>query len=436
MPTATALRTADFSGPELTSADEEDDDEADEVDRYELPSWLEDEDVEAWPYDDELALGEDDFTINTFDTYDTYDTIDPFDDGFDFDGDYDTLPAAQLVQPTTDATTDHIATYDPSHEPDDATTHDQRLRQRRPRLQRADNADDSYNVQSTSSSSSSSVHRPRSRIRCSRVSASDVGVTCGAVQVFALQQALLASVPNVGLFVKQNAGATWDPLPAAGTAAPRVVVRNPSNAAQYWFAGNDGVFKTTDNGATFAELGSLTDVQSLSVTVSATAPERMLAIAGTPAAIHESVDAGATWSNVSSQLPPGVGELGQVAVLEDGSAVLGTNVGIYRRASGTQAFAPASTFSNGVVGPPARGVDGKLYWLLAAGHGLRTSTDNGVTWSPVASTNVINPTASRLQVRADGQLETIGVNDDLIVSSDGGTTWTPAGSKCPLTLPG
>ena len=96
VPTAVALRTTDFAGPELTTADDEDEaeDDGDDDQRYRVPSWLEDEDVEAYPYDDELAMGEEDITINTFESFEDFE---------DFNDDFtsNTLPrSASSPRPT------------------------------------------------------------------------------------------------------------------------------------------------------------------------------------------------------------------------------------------------------------------------------------------------------------------------------------------------
>ena len=99
VPTATALRTADFSGPELTAADDEDEaDSADEDEMYRLPSWFQDEDAEVVPFDDELALGEEDITINSFEDFNDFnDFQDDFDD--DFGDDFTTLPRRSSSSP-------------------------------------------------------------------------------------------------------------------------------------------------------------------------------------------------------------------------------------------------------------------------------------------------------------------------------------------------
>ncbi len=285
VPTATALRTADFSGPELTSANEDEDDDADEVDRYELPSWLEDEDVEAWPYDDELALAEDDYTFDTYDTYDTYDTttssidFDDFDD-FDFDDDYDTLPrrASSNPRPTQPRTTSprprtNTTTSTTSTTVAETTT---------------TGAETTTTVAGSSTSEATTTTALPTPAWTGAVSGLG-SVTCAQpLNVLTRMNSLIASVAGSGLYA--NAAGTWTALPSsvAGTGEQRALVQ--TDADTYWIGGAGGVFRRDDGAADFTEVGDLTDVLALSVYVSPANQATMLAVAGAESTLYRWVD--------------------------------------------------------------------------------------------------------------------------------------------------
>ena len=182
----------------------------------------------------------------------------------------------------------------------------------------------------------------------------------------------------------QNTGATWTRCPQLAQLHAAVILRTPvERTRQYWIGGNDGVLQ--DHGQRrYASPSSAAspDVRSLSVDRLARPPRSdMLADRRTPAAIDESVDGRCYVEHAARSFLPGVGELRACAGARRRIAVARDERGHVSPGVRHPAFDRRSRFSNGVVGPAgALGRDGRLYWLLAGGQGLRTSTDNGVTW--------------------------------------------------------
>ncbi len=260
---------------------------------------------------------------------------------------------------------------------------------------------------------------------------------CGdGLRVWRRADSLLASIAGSGLFISLNSGTSWTPLPAAGagSAEMRMLVQDPATATTFWIAGAEGIFQTKDNGFRFVELGTFNDVRSLSVGITASGADTLLAVVGTAPTLHRSVDDGATWIPVLG--PAGGGVVGHPLVLDAQSALLGTSTGVHRTANGGATWTQTFVHPSGVVGAPVRAANGTITWLLGNGGGVIRSTDAGGAWTAVPSTGVISPTATSLVPLPDGRLVTLGVSGQLIASADGGVTWVDFGPACPPTRPG
>ena len=208
-------------------------------------------------------------------------------------------------------------------------------------------------------------------------------------------------------------------------------MQDPTTPGRFWIAGADGVFRVDGVGAGFAEFGTFTDVHALSVYVAAGGAVTMLAVAGDPATLHRSDNGGASWTDITAQLPTEVGTVGQPLVLDGTTALLGTSTGVYRTANGGQIWTPVHP--GAVVGAPVQAAaSGSISWLLAAGGVLRSTTAAGLAWTPTGS---IMPSVPSLVPLSGGRLLLVGI-PNLIVSPDQGANWSPFGPTPPYPVAG
>ena len=95
---------------------------------------------------------------------------------------------------------------------------------------------------------------------------------------------LLVGVAKKGLFSSTDGGVSWQPLGTTGASITNrisYVAYDPAAPMTFWESGiynGGGVYKTTDNGASFVQVGSVTHSDSVSVNFSD--PARMLLLAG------------------------------------------------------------------------------------------------------------------------------------------------------------
>ncbi|HXK17196.1 MAG TPA: hypothetical protein VNG33_05325, partial [Polyangiaceae bacterium] len=125
---------------------------------------------------------------------------------------------------------------------------------------------------------------------------------------------LLVGVAKKGLFSSVDGGASWKPLGTTGASITNrisSVAYDPAAPMTFWESGiynGAGVYKTTDNGASFTAAGSVTHCDSVSVNFND--PARMLLLAGSheqSQKLFRSTDGGANWTDIGKALPTGSG---------------------------------------------------------------------------------------------------------------------------------
>jgi photosystem II stability/assembly factor-like uncharacterized protein len=198
-----------------------------------------------------------------------------------------------------------------------------------------------------------------------------------------------------------------------------------------------GVYKTTDDGVTLAQLGNVTHLDSVSVDF--TDPQRQTLLAGA----HEqsnhllrSTDGGQTWTDLGSKLPMTTsGFLSQVLVIDAMTHLVGshtynnsgTGLGIYRTADGGQTW--NQVFMTAIQGHPLVMKDGTIYWSVSNGAIIK-SVDKGQTWAMTVASGI--PATGGPVELPDGRLAAIGPNA-VMVSADCGTTWHAATTALPYS---
>ncbi len=163
--------------------------------------------------------------------------------------------------------------------------------------------------------------------------------------------------------------------------------------------------------------------------------------------VYQSEDKGATWTQISPQLPVNSGaSLAVIAVAPNDSKTVyagsydGTIQVTHNATAGTSA-----TWTNISAGLPTRsilsiavdGQDEKKVWVSLGGSGsghVFASTDGGTSWTDISG-NLPDITTSKVTIDAD-LLDTLYVATDVGVfaTSDGGATWAPFGTGLPKVV--
>lgn len=199
-------------------------------------------------------------------------------------------------------------------------------------------------------------------------------------------------------------------------------------------AGTDqgGVFRSTDNGASWAPSGLPgEDVQTLVTSGGAI-------FAGTGRGLFRSNDGGATWETANNGLPrTGSNTPRSILTLrsDDNQLFAGTEVGVYRSENGGANWTASGLTDENVNEIISAG--GALY--AATDSGVFRSTDGGATWAP-RSTGL--PVESGINyypifaVTSFGNALLAGTIEGVFRSTDSGATWTPSSTGLPVTFNG
>jgi photosystem II stability/assembly factor-like uncharacterized protein len=263
----------------------------------------------------------------------------------------------------------------------------------------------------------------------------------GLVSANPCSNMVIAGVAQAGLWATEDGGKTWSKL---GTGAGSAVITNrisalvydPAHPGTFWEAGiynGGGVYKTTDNGRTFEQLGDVTHNDSVSIDFSD--PERKTLLAGPheqTSKLFRSTDGGKTWNEVGRNLPASAGYCTATQVLSATNLLVGcAGGGVFHSSTGNTW---TSLGTKGVIPQPLLATDGAIYWPGSQG-GLNVSTDQGQHFTETADGNLAPGIVGSLYPAElpDGRIVIIG-KDHLQISSDKGRTWKPIGQ--PLPYPG
>jgi hypothetical protein len=259
---------------------------------------------------------------------------------------------------------------------------------------------------------------------------------------------LVLGVARQGLWSSTDGGASYEKLGMSGDpflGRLTTVAWDPSSSQVFYVSGiygwespfTDGVFKTTNAGASLSGYKALSAIQSHndSVSVDFSDPERKTLLSGG----HEqakilflSTDAGVSWSDIGPSLPDDVGFCTTTLVLDSkhllvgcAASYSGKSGAILRSTAGGDSWTKVAT--QGVVGQPLWALDGSIYWAAEAG-GLLKSTDQGSSFAQVSDqpSNRVSP----IQL-PDGRIASL-VDKALALSDDGGETWQGVGSAVPF----
>jgi photosystem II stability/assembly factor-like uncharacterized protein len=241
---------------------------------------------------------------------------------------------------------------------------------------------------------------------------------------------VMAGVALDGLWAN-GSGSTWSQLGiGAGsdtiTNRPSWIVYDPVNPGVFWESGiynGGGVYKTTDNGNSFHQLGSIAQIDTISVDFGDPARQTLLAGGHEQSqTVWRSTNGGVDWANIGSTIPDATGFSSDPLII-DSQTYLVDGSAIYRTHDGGASWQQVSTF--GASRPPLVAANGNIYW--SSGNSLIRSTDSGVTWTQVGSGSIA---AVRPIELPDGRLVSVG-GSNLMISADNGSTWSPIGATLP-----
>jgi photosystem II stability/assembly factor-like uncharacterized protein len=252
---------------------------------------------------------------------------------------------------------------------------------------------------------------------------------------------MIASVSLQGLWASTDGSDTWSPLGSDARSAKignrgTEIVFDPDHPDTFWESGiynGGGVYRTDDNGVTFRQLGDLTHVDSVAVDLTDPSRNTLVATIHERPFVYRSIDGGKTWTDLSSALPPDLGNAPTTLVIDAQTFLVGTSGGqgsqllITTDAGAT--WTPA--YDAGVRGRPVVASDGRISWLLERSNAIITSIDQGRTWSLVTMQGQVVPTTTDLVELGDGSLAGIST-DTIIISRDQGVSWTPIGPPMPI----
>ena len=253
---------------------------------------------------------------------------------------------------------------------------------------------------------------------------------------------LITSVAKQGLWSSSDGGASWKQLwPAAGkdqiTNRGSSIVFDPQHPDTFWESGiynGPGVYRTTDDGATFTALGDAHHIDSVSVDLGD--PQRRTLLAGgheQTQTLYRSADGGQTWTNVGKNLPAGTNFCTNALVIDQNvhlvgcSGYAGGTEGVFRTTDGGKTWALATTAPAAAL--PLWASDGTIYWSLIYDRGLIKSTDQGRTWTQTIQGNTLK-TNHPIEL-PDGRVVAPG-GKTLMISSDHGASFKPVGEAMPF----
>ena len=250
---------------------------------------------------------------------------------------------------------------------------------------------------------------------------------------------VIAGVAKVGLFASSDRGAHWEALGSgAGSATitnrPSSVVYDPDAATTFWESGiynGGGVYRTTDAGETFVQLGNVTHNDLVSLDFGD--PERKTLLVGgheQKQTLYLSTDGGQSFEQIGKNLPADSHFSSDPLVLDQDSFLLGScgygdgACGIYRSTDRGAHWDRVSELP--AQARPLVAADGTIYWSLIYDGGMARSDDGGSSWLK-ASDNIVTGYPVELP---DGRILALR-GTHVVVSSDQASTWTEVGDELP-----
>ena len=240
-----------------------------------------------------------------------------------------------------------------------------------------------------------------------------VGPNWGGIQSLAKSgSTLFAGATGFGVFRSTDNGATWTQL--------NMGILN-SNIRSLGVSGSTllvgtffGMFRSTDNGATWAAANTgITNSNVYALTVNGST-----IFAGTGGGVFRSQDNGLNWTPMNTGIPNNTDVFS--FTLNGSSIFAGTKVGVYRSQDNGSNW---TAVNSGIPNPSvfALTLSGSSLFVGTIGGGVFRSQDNGLSWIPV-NNGITNLTI--LSLAASGSTIFAGTSGGgVFTSTNNGSTW-------------
>lgn len=212
-----------------------------------------------------------------------------------------------------------------------------------------------------------------------------------------------------------------------GPAGGNVYALAADNLNGFVYAGTDsGIYKTTDNGASWTKVAYGTSVQSIVVGLNG------YVYGGTPSGLYISTDNGVNWS--ATGLTYNVLSL---SVAPSGLILAGTYAyGIYASTDNGTTWPQVATSTTAEVYAVAANANNQMFAgtydaSYTGKGGVYRSTDGGASWTQVG---IPNDWVYALAVDSSGDIVAATEGDGIYVSTDNGSTWNAQNSGLPTNM--
>ena len=187
-------------------------------------------------------------------------------------------------------------------------------------------------------------------------------------RIWALSSDLLT-----GAFLSEDAGAHWQQTLHPFTPFVAVAVA-PTTPPTVYLSGEEGVFASTDTGATWRE-APMENGFAISLDLEDPATVYATSLAGLEGSVWKTTDGGGRWSRLSSEVHP-------IPLLSVGGSLLGgTQPGMLRSEDDGATWAPVPELRGvNVLSVAADPFTPGVAWLGAEGQGVLRTLDSGRTW--------------------------------------------------------
>ncbi len=260
-----------------------------------------------------------------------------------------------------------------------------------------------------------------------------------------------AGASDARIFRSTDLGDTWalsnEGIPTAFTgyvpSQVYAIAVDPSNPATlyagiagvYDFSADDGVFKSTDSGRSWAHAGvGLGYASARALAIDPSVPSTVYA--GTPDGVFRSTDSGGTWRSSSVGLRSLMVRVLALDPSTPSTLYAGTDSGLFRSADSAGTWVSvneglSSPYSTPSIRALAVALSGPSILYVATTRDLFRSTDSGGSWTP-ASTGLATFPVNALVISSDiPSTLYAGSDGGVFESTDSGDTWAPVDADLP-----
>lgn len=270
------------------------------------------------------------------------------------------------------------------------------------------------------------------------VSIGPLGGSCSSVVVHPSDPDQVLVIQYLqGLFRSTDGGASFAPQPSGFSSGVRDLTPDPKVPGKLYALDGTKIFESLDFGVTWSPLG-LTASETLKSIAVPTTGDDLLAVDAFN--VYHSDDGGANWTLADTTVPFGgtVFDVATYAPSDSSVAYYAYNDGIRRSDDGGQSFSSPGSFSEWVQAITVSPTDPDTVFVGTPFNGLGRSTDGGANFNNVG-VGVVDGNAEFFAWEPSGRLWYATLNS-ISTSANGGDTWSlvmgglPASTPIPLDM--